>query len=251
MRGHLSVKLVIWLLHVRVRILRISGCRPSISIYGALQLLPGLGLLHKTPPSPFSALLLNPLIPSSCNASLWTTSAHLVLGLPTGLVAQKFQLKTIFGIFSSSILVMWPPQCKWGLRSSGVLRSVCWYLFADVRPLDCPETSVNTNIRWVTSQKNQDLTSQEFSNPEPSSSVWVRRQCEVTLRDPPLSLGGGGGSLPELPSLPQPCSNRYDSCRFEKSCATILPTDCEAPRLWLIYVWFWRQKSGQRTRCSD
>ena len=28
----------------------------------------------------FSALLLHPLIPSSCNASLWTTSAHLALG---------------------------------------------------------------------------------------------------------------------------------------------------------------------------
>ena len=34
----------------------------------------------------FSALLLHPLIPRSCNASLWTTSAHLVLGLPTSLV---------------------------------------------------------------------------------------------------------------------------------------------------------------------
>ena len=43
-----------------------------------------------------SALLLHSLIPSSCNASLWTTSAHLVLGLPTGLVMQKFPFKTFF-----------------------------------------------------------------------------------------------------------------------------------------------------------
>ena len=32
----------------------------------------------------FAALLLHPLIPTSFRASLWTTSAHLVLGLPTG-----------------------------------------------------------------------------------------------------------------------------------------------------------------------
>jgi len=37
-----------------------------------------VGRLHS---SLFSFLLLHPLIPSSCNASLWTTSAHLVLGL--------------------------------------------------------------------------------------------------------------------------------------------------------------------------
>ena len=42
-------------------------------------------LIRRLHSSLFSALLLHPLIPSSCNASLWTTSAHLVLGLPTGL----------------------------------------------------------------------------------------------------------------------------------------------------------------------
>ena len=35
----------------------------------------------------YSALVLYPLILSGCNASFWITSAHLVLGLPTGLVA--------------------------------------------------------------------------------------------------------------------------------------------------------------------
>jgi len=36
--------------------------------------------------SSFLALLLHLLIPNNCNASLWTTSSHLVLGLPAGLV---------------------------------------------------------------------------------------------------------------------------------------------------------------------
>jgi hypothetical protein len=44
----------------------------------------------------FSALLLRPLIPSSCSASLWTTSAHLVLGLLTGLVLWKIPFETFF-----------------------------------------------------------------------------------------------------------------------------------------------------------
>ena len=43
-------------------------------------------LIRRLHSSLFSALLLHPLIPGSCNASLWTTSAHLILGLPTGLV---------------------------------------------------------------------------------------------------------------------------------------------------------------------
>jgi len=52
--------------------------------------------------------------------------------------------------------------------------------------------------------------SQGFSNPEPSSSVWVLEQCEVTLRDPSLSPRGVG-SVPELPSLPQPCSRTSET----------------------------------------
>jgi len=56
----------------------------------------------------FAALLLHPLIPSSCSASLWTTSAHLVLALPTGLVVCKFPFRNFFGILSSSILIIWP-----------------------------------------------------------------------------------------------------------------------------------------------
>ena len=51
----------------------------------------------------FSSLLLHPLIPRSCNASLWNTSAHLLLGLSTGVVVWKFQFKTFFGILSYSV----------------------------------------------------------------------------------------------------------------------------------------------------
>ena len=54
----------------------------------------------------FAALLLHPLIPSSCRASLWTTSAHLFLGLPTGLAVWKFPFKTFFGILFFSILII-------------------------------------------------------------------------------------------------------------------------------------------------
>ena len=81
---------------------------PSIHIwrYSPFRALASLkAWLHS---SLFSALLLQPLIPSSCNASLWTTSAHLVLGLPTGLVLWKAPFKTFFGILSSSILIIWP-----------------------------------------------------------------------------------------------------------------------------------------------
>ena len=56
----------------------------------------------------FAALLLHPLIPSSCRASLWTTSARLVPGIPTGLVIWKFPFKTLFGILCSSILIICP-----------------------------------------------------------------------------------------------------------------------------------------------
>jgi len=65
-------------------------------------------LIRRLHSSLFSAVLLQPLIPSSYNASLWTTSAHLVIGLPTGLVVLKFPFKTFFAILSSSILTMCP-----------------------------------------------------------------------------------------------------------------------------------------------
>jgi len=60
----------------------------------------------------FVALLLHPLDPSTCSASLWTTFAHLVLGLPTGLVVWKFPFITFFGILSSSILIIWPAHSR-------------------------------------------------------------------------------------------------------------------------------------------
>ena len=53
-------------------------------------------LIRRLHSSLFAALLIHPLVPSSCSASLWTTSAHLVLGLPTGLMVWKFPFRTFF-----------------------------------------------------------------------------------------------------------------------------------------------------------
>ena len=68
---------------------------PSIHIWRYSSLRALASLIRHLHSSLFSALL-HPLIPSSCNASLWTTSAHLVLGLPTGLVVYKFPFKPFF-----------------------------------------------------------------------------------------------------------------------------------------------------------
>jgi len=56
-------------------------------------------LIRRLHSSLFSAFLLRPLIPSSCNASFWTTSAHLLLGLPTGLWCGRFRLKPFLESF--------------------------------------------------------------------------------------------------------------------------------------------------------
>ena len=65
-------------------------------------------LISRLHSSLLAALLLHPLIPRSCRASLWTTSAHLILGLTTGLAVRKFPFKTLFGILCSSILTICP-----------------------------------------------------------------------------------------------------------------------------------------------
>ena len=63
------------LFHPSIHIWRYSPFRALVSI---------IRRLHSFLPP---ALLFHSLMPSSCNASIWTTTAHLVLGLPTGLVA--------------------------------------------------------------------------------------------------------------------------------------------------------------------
>ena len=67
---------------------------PSIHMWNYRPFLALASPIRRLHSSLFSALLLHPLIPSSCNASLWTTSAHLVLGLPTGLVAYSCNWET-------------------------------------------------------------------------------------------------------------------------------------------------------------
>jgi hypothetical protein len=58
-----------------------------------------------------SALLLHPLTPSSCNASPWTTSANLVLGLPN--------CKQFSNVPSAKNQFLFPKSTSW---------SVCWTL---------------------------------------------------------------------------------------------------------------------------
>lgn len=71
---------------------------PSIHPRMALQHL----LHHGLPLSP--SCLLQPYIPRICNASLWMTSSHLVLNLPTDLVLWNFPLGTFLGILSSIMI---------------------------------------------------------------------------------------------------------------------------------------------------
>lgn len=52
--------------------------------------------------------LLQDRIPRICNASLGSTSFHLIIGFPTGLMVWNFPLRITFKILSSSILMMWP-----------------------------------------------------------------------------------------------------------------------------------------------
>ena len=76
----------------------------------------------------FVALLLHPLVPSSCSTSLWTTSAHLVLGLPTGLVVWNFPFRTFFGILSSSILIIWPAHSSLLILMSSTIFGWSFYI---------------------------------------------------------------------------------------------------------------------------
>ena len=99
--------------------------QPSIHIwrYSPFRVL--TSLIRRILSSLFSALLLHPLIPSSCNATLWTTSADPVLGLPTGLFVWKFPFKNFFGILSSSIHIILPSHSNLlNLMSSTIFSSL-------------------------------------------------------------------------------------------------------------------------------
>ena len=87
---------------------KVRNYHPSIHLWRYSPFWALASLTRRFHSSLFVALLLHPLVPSSCSASLWTTSAHLVLALPTGLVVWKFPFRIFFGILSSSILIIWP-----------------------------------------------------------------------------------------------------------------------------------------------
>ena len=95
---------------------------PSIHLWRYSPFRALASLIRRFHSSLFATLLLHPLIPSSCSASLWTTSAHLVLGLPTGLVVWKFLFRTFFGILSFFIRIIWPAHSS--LLSFNVLHNV-------------------------------------------------------------------------------------------------------------------------------
>jgi hypothetical protein len=131
-----------------------------------------------------------------------------------------------------------------------------------MEPIGCPETSVNIHQHML--RKMLEARRSHVSGIFKSRALWLSLGprtvwCE-TARPSFFSGRRGGGSLPELSSLPLLAAYNlalllpkqlWLPCRFEKGCATIFPTDSEAARLWLIYVHFWRQKSAQRSRCSD
>jgi len=79
-----------------------------------------------------TALLLHPVIPGSCNASLWTTSAHLVLGFPTGLVVWKFPFRTFFEILSSSVLIIWPAHSNLLIMMSSTMFGSLYKLYSSL-----------------------------------------------------------------------------------------------------------------------
>ena len=77
---------------------------PSIHIWCYSPFRALASLIRRLYSSLFSVLLFHPFIPTSCSASLWTTSAHLVLGLSIGLLVWKFPFQTFFLILSSDRL---------------------------------------------------------------------------------------------------------------------------------------------------
>ena len=95
-------------------------------------------LIRRLHSSLFVALLLHPLIPSSCSAFLWTTSAHLVLGLPTGLWYGSFRLELFFfGILSSSILIIWPAHSFLLILMSSTIFGSLYKLWSSLFHLGC------------------------------------------------------------------------------------------------------------------
>ena len=134
---------------------KIVLCGPSIHIwrYSPFQAL--ASLIRRLHSSLFSALLLQPLIPSSCNASLWTTSAHLVLGLPTGLVVWKFPFKTFFGILSSSIFIMWPAHTNLLILMSSTMSGSLYKLYSSLLRLGLDAGMTVTNRMTVLMVRSQ------------------------------------------------------------------------------------------------
>jgi len=105
-------------------------CLPSIHLWRYSPFRALASLTRRLHSSLSAALLLHPLVRSSCSASLWTTSAHLVLGLPTGLVVWKFPFRIFFGILSSSILIIWPAHSSLLILMSSTMFDSLYKLYS-------------------------------------------------------------------------------------------------------------------------
>ena len=104
---------------------------PSIHLWRYSPFRALASLTRRLHSSLFVALLLHPLVPGSCSASLWTTSAHLVLGLPTGLVVWKFLFRTFFGILSST-LIIWPTHSSFLILMSSTMFGTLYKLYSSL-----------------------------------------------------------------------------------------------------------------------
>jgi hypothetical protein len=95
--------------------------------------------------------------------------------VPCGRTDGHDELIVAFGNFSNALKSQWhvfrlPPPCKWGLRSSAMLRRSFWYLVSNVSGLSIrpifketkgrPETSVSASLRDIP----EDRRSRSWSN---------------------------------------------------------------------------------------
>ena len=130
----------------------ISSAFPSIHLWHYSPFRVVASLIRRLHSSLFAPLLRHPLIPSTCSSSLWTTSAHLVLGLPTGLVVWKFPFRTFFGILSSSILIIWPAHSSLLILMSSTMFGTLYKLYSSLfhlgrqHPLSCVGPYILRNI---------------------------------------------------------------------------------------------------------
>jgi hypothetical protein len=96
----------------------------------------------------FSALLVHPRVPNTCNAFFCTASFYPTLGLSTGLVLWNFPFGTFFGILPSSILIIWPAHPNLLILISSTIFRPLYNLYSSLFHLgrQCPCSCVGSYI---------------------------------------------------------------------------------------------------------